>query len=332
MERAFLGIGDFELHGDFAHHRLTMDKWRIMTKEQQTAYLKEMKTWPVKRLLRASTPSQIIVGSSHESNITSMVQDTDKIISTMNGVVPYPGDVTVAKKLDLLQQVIKLWETSNESGSIIPDPCTLLQQTLAPNAGKKEREKRKGKNRHTERTNIPLLNSQNLDAATSSEGQLTTWVYVLIKKDEEAALALLTLHTQMQPETPPNEASTSKTKSGKKTRLGIQIPFTLTPLKEVQGYSCYACCNHIRAYPNIPQAPFDYCIVNFEKREWQKTGGPQCILPKCVSSYYHFDADCIKRKHAAFEGKDLYISPQVAGNLPPCHEEHLRQKFGLVRA
>eukprot|EP00794_Sanderia_malayensis_P013125 gene13125-14474_t len=44
MERAFFGIGDFELQKDFAYHRLTMDKWRIMAKDQQTPFLKKMKT------------------------------------------------------------------------------------------------------------------------------------------------------------------------------------------------------------------------------------------------------------------------------------------------
>lgn len=126
-----------------------------------------------------------------------------------------------------------------------------------------------------------------------------------------------------------NVASTPKSTSAKGKQQEQKIPFTMIHLGAVKGYSCYGCGSHIRIIPNIPEPPFDYCIMYFEKREWQRAGGPPCISPKCVYTYYHFDANCIRRKHPSFSGADLSISPETAQNLLPCHINHLRERFGL---
>ena len=53
MDRGYLGLGDYQLCKEFSHHSLDMEQWRTMTKDQQTTFITEMKTWSVKRLLQS---------------------------------------------------------------------------------------------------------------------------------------------------------------------------------------------------------------------------------------------------------------------------------------
>lgn len=96
MKRAYLGLGDYQLREEFSHHSIDMDQWRTMTKDQQTAFVTKMKTWSVKRLLQSRKVATVEVTGPHGSNIRGMLDDAHNITSTMNGVVPYPGDISGA--------------------------------------------------------------------------------------------------------------------------------------------------------------------------------------------------------------------------------------------
>eukprot|EP00794_Sanderia_malayensis_P008555 gene8555-9468_t len=277
VERTYLALGDYQLKQEFQHHGST----RV---------------------------AAVDIAGPHESNIKGMIEDGHKINKTMNGVVPYPGDVTgsrwfvcsppiassstapdvacqtkvfkiektktVADKLNMLETVVNSFEASSKE---LPDPFHLIEKKLAPQAG-----------------------------AESSSLEI---------RKNEAAITLLDLKTA----TP---------KSSSKRDVPARIAFTLTHLGLVRGYSCYGCGSHIRAPPIVPEPPYDYCIVFYEKREWQKAGRPPCISPKCVYTYYHFDANCVKRKHPSFKGSDLLVPPEIVPCLLQCHRDLLKVQFG----
>lgn len=60
-----------------------------------------------------------------------------------------------------MEALIESFESDMASGALKePDPYMLIADKLAPEAGKKENQKRKGKDRHTERSNIPIMQIQ----------------------------------------------------------------------------------------------------------------------------------------------------------------------------
>eukprot|EP00794_Sanderia_malayensis_P002654 gene2654-3071_t len=329
VKRAYLALGDYQLKQEFQHHGVSLEQWRSMTKDQQAAFINKLETWSIKRLLQVHKRAAVDIAGPHESNIKGMIEDGHKINKTMNGVVPYPADVTgsqwfvcsppiassstapdvacqtkvfkiektktgtlichcpknksfglcchvcaVADKLNILETVVNSFQASSKE---LPDPFLLIEKKLAPQAGKKENQKRKGKDKDAERSKIPLMYTQDACPTECAESSSLE-----IRKNE-AAIALLDLKTA----TP---------KSSSKRDVPARIAFTLTHL----GL----------------------------KREWQKAGGPPCISPKCVYTYYHFDANCVKRRHPSFKGSDLLVPPEIVPCLLQCHRDLLKVQFG----
>eukprot|EP00794_Sanderia_malayensis_P021287 gene21287-23360_t len=94
VERAYLALGDYQLKQEFQHHGMSLEQWRSMTKDQQAAFINKLDTWSIKRLLQVHKRAAVDIAGPHESSIKGMIEDGHNINKTMNGVVPYPGDVT----------------------------------------------------------------------------------------------------------------------------------------------------------------------------------------------------------------------------------------------
>ena len=95
FERACLGLGDYTLSQEFAHHRIDPLRWSNMTRKQQEIYLQKMKVTKLDRMLRPTMPTLFDDSPTlGTTNIERMMEASKSIIEKLNGVVPYPGDIS----------------------------------------------------------------------------------------------------------------------------------------------------------------------------------------------------------------------------------------------